>query len=336
VVSRSRNMPWFAGPSLLEYLETVETGAQAAAAGAPFRFPVQRVIRPDQDFRGYAGQIASGAVRPGDELCALPSGRRTRVKTISTFDGDLEIAHAPMSVTLTLEDELDLSRGDMLAHADSIPGASAHFETRLVWLNQRPLDLARRYLLKHTTQLVSARVTAPRRVDLLTLASEPADTLEMNDIATVEIETSKPLFFDPYERNRTTGSLVLIDLETNSTVAAGMIAKAVAAHAARPTGPVTAAERCARFGRPPAAIFVGPRDSLATLLERRLFDQGCAVVALRDPTEDALRAIEAAGLIAIATGTQGPPLPADDGRAAEEIMRRFFETEQNYDGGGGI
>src|ERR1035438_6588325 len=128
-----------------------------------------------------------------------------------------------MSGTLTLEDELDLSRGDMLSHTGNPLGAAAHFETRLVWLNQSPLDLSRRYLLKHTTQLVSARVSSVQRIDVHTLESEPVAALAMNDIATVEIETSKPLFFDPYEHNRATGSLVLIDLETNATVAAGMI-----------------------------------------------------------------------------------------------------------------
>ena len=336
VVERSRNMPWFEGPSLLEYLETVETGAQAAAIEQPFRFPVQRVIRPNQDFRGYAGQISSGTVRPGDEVCALPSGRHSRIKTITTFDGDLEAAFAPMSVTLTLEDELDLSRGDMLAHADRPLGAAAHFETRLVWLNQAPLDLSRRYLLKHTTQLVSARVSSPRRIDVHTLESEPAESLSMNDIATVEIETSKPLFFDPYERNRATGSLVLIDLETNATVAAGMIVGASAAHAARPAGPVTAAERRARYGHRPATVFVGQRESLATLLERRLFDRGCAAVVLRDATTEGLRALEIAGIIAIATGPDAPALPADDAHAADAVIKRLFEADPNFEVGGGI
>ena len=158
----------------------------------------------------------------------------------------------------------------------------------------------------------------------------------MNEIATVEIETSKPLFFDPYESNRATGSLVLIDLETNATVAAGMIVRAVAAHAARPTGPVTPAERRARFGHRPTTILVGPRESLATLLERRLFDRGCAAVVLPDATVDGLRALEAAGVIAIATGADGPALPLDDARAAEEIVTRLFEAEQNFEEGGGI
>ncbi|HUP02716.1 MAG TPA: sulfate adenylyltransferase subunit CysN [Bryobacteraceae bacterium] len=336
VVERSARMPWFQGPSLLEYLETVETGAQDAAAGQPFRFPVQRVIRPNQDFRGYAGQIASGAIRPGDEVCALPSGRHSRVRSIATFDGDLEEACAPMSVTLTLEDELDLSRGDMLAEAPKPPGAAAHFETRLVWLNQKPLDLKRRYLLKHTAQLVSARISAPQRIDVQTLQSAPAATLEMNDIATVEIETSKPLFFDPYVRNRITGSLVLIDVETNATVAAGMIVRAVAAHASKPSGPVTTAERRARFGHRPATLFVGPRESLAAVLERRLFDRGCMAVWMREATPEGLRALEAAGAIAIATSPEPLDLPESDARAADILIERLFEADQKFEKGGGI
>ena len=336
VVARSRNMPWFDGPSLLEYLETVETGAQAAAIDQPFRFPVQRVIRPNQDFRGYAGQIASGTVRPGDEVCALPSGRRSRIKTITTFDGDLDAAFAPMSVTLTLEDELDLSRGDMLAHADQParrrrpfrnppglagPGAARSFA---------PLSSE----THHAACLRARHGPAPDRRPHPCIRARR--DLAMNDIATVEIETSKALFFDPYERNRATGSLVLIDLETNATVAAGMIVQAAAAHTVRPAGPVTPAERRARFGHRPAMIYVGPRESLATLLERRLFDRGCAAVVFRNATADGLRALEAAGLIAIATGADGPALPADDAHAAEEILTRLFEAEQNFEEGGGI
>ncbi|MGD0500772.1 MAG: sulfate adenylyltransferase subunit CysN [Bryobacteraceae bacterium] len=332
VVSRSPNTPWYEGPSLLEYLETVEV--DGGTSREPFRFPVQRVIRPDQDFRGYAGQIASGTARPGDEICALPSGRRSRIKTITTFDGDLEAAYAPMSVTFTLEDELDLSRGDMLAHAASAPAAAAHVEARLVWMSEKPLDLARRYLLKHTTQLVPAGVSRPVRLDIHTLEPTPAATLELNEIGTVEIETGRPLFFDPYERNRITGALVLIDPESNATVAAGMIVQAVEGRTVRTAGPVTAAERRARYGHGPAAIFTGHRESLGELLERRLFDRGCAVVALRDATEDALRAAEAAGLIAIVAGGPEPDLPEDDALAAAQAINRLFD--ENWEKGGGI
>ncbi len=334
VVTRSRNMPWFDGPSLLEHLETVQPADRRS--GSPFRFAVQRVIRPNQDFRGYAGQVASGILRPGDEVAALPSGRRTRIRSIGTYDGDLDEAYAPMSVTLSLEDELDLSRGDMLASPQGLPGVSAHIEANLVWFNERPLDASRRYLLKHTTQLVSVRIRDLRhRVNIQTLEPEAAETLVMNEIGVVEFETGKPLFFDPYDANRITGSLVLIDAESNATVAAGMIIGASAAHVHRHSGPVTAEERVAHFGHGAAVIPV-PRASLAELLERRLFDRGYGVIWLRNATVDGLRAVQAAGLIAIVAGEGSAGLPENDSRAVDEILARLFDAAQNWELGGGI
>jgi sulfate adenylyltransferase subunit 1 len=233
VVSHSQNMPWYHGPALLEHLETVEIDDPAARAA--FRFPVQRVVRPDHTFRGYAGQIASGSVQPGDEITVVGSQRRSRVKTISTFDGDLDEAWAPMSVTLTLEDEIDISRGDLLA-TGALPVTSRHFEATLVWMNERPLDPARRYLIKHTTQLVPAEIAAVRhRVNVGTLEGEPAETLEMNHIGVVEIDAMRPLFFDAYRQNHRTGSFVVIDAQTNATVGAGMIARET--HARRTVSP---------------------------------------------------------------------------------------------------
>jgi sulfate adenylyltransferase subunit 1 len=333
VVERSRRMPWFEGPSLLEYLETVDAGDVRNAE--PFRMAVQRVIRPNQDFRGYAGQVASGVLRPGDEVCALPSGRRSRVRAITTFDGELEEAFAPMSVTVTLEDELDLSRGDMLAAAAEPPGTAAHIEANLVWFNERPLDPARRYLLKHTTQLVSARVRAlHHRVNIQTLEPDAAESLAMNEIGVVEIETGRPLFFDPYESNRVTGSLVLIDAETNATVAAGMIRRA-AAHWRRHSGAVTAEERAGRLGHEPAVVEV-PRASLAELVERRLFERGCGVVWLRQASVQALDAVREAGLIAIVVTDAPSALSPHDLPAADEIVSRLLNTAQNFEWGGGI
>src|SRR5258708_24181988 len=288
VVRRSRNMPWFDGPSLLESLQTADI--DRVSTGDAFRFPIQPVLRPDQTFRGYAGQIASGTVRPGDTVYALPSGRTTRVKTISTFDGDVEIARAPMSVTLTLDDELDLSRGDMLAPPGLLPHVARRFEARLVWMNENPLHAARRYLLKHTTQLVAAEITALRfRIDVNTLAEERAESLEMNSIGLVEIETAKPLFFDAYERNRVTGGFILIDRDTNATVAAGMIVQAaVASRRMRAAGPGTAEERRARDGNRPAGVSIGPREKLAHLIERRPFHEGCVVTVVRGARDESL------------------------------------------------
>jgi sulfate adenylyltransferase large subunit len=233
VVGRSAAMPWYHGPSLLEHLETVEI--EGPEGETPFRFPVQRVARPDAEFRGYAGQIASGSVQPGDEVTVARTGRRSRVKSISTFDGDLDEAWAPMSVTLTLEDEIDISRGDLIS-AGTPPAASRHFEATLVWFNERALDRERRYLLKHTTQLVPAEIAAVKhRVNVGTLEGEAAETLEMNHIGVVEIATTRPVFFDAYRRNHRTGCFVVIDAQSNATVAAGMISRETAAR--RAVGP---------------------------------------------------------------------------------------------------
>src|SRR3954451_3948686 len=233
VVSRSAKTPWYHGPSRLEHLETVEL--DDASASAPFRFPVQRVARPDADFRGYAGQIASGSVEPGNEITVVRTGRKSRVKTISTFDGNLDEAWAPMSVPLPLEDELDISRGDLIA-AGPLPIASRHFEATIVWFNEHALDTQRRYLLKHTSQLVPAEITTVKhRVNVGTLAPEPAETLEINHIGVVEIDATRPIFFDSYKQVHRTGCFVVIDAQTNATVGAGMISRET--HARRPAGP---------------------------------------------------------------------------------------------------
>jgi sulfate adenylyltransferase large subunit len=226
VVDRGLNMPWYDGPTLLEYLETVPTGHDAA--GAPFRLPIQRVIRPHQHYRGFAGQIASGSVWPGDRVIALPSGKTSRVKSITTFDGDLARAMAPMSIAVTLEDELDISRGEMLAAAHQPPAVAADFVASLVWMDGQPLDPGKSYLLKHTSQTVKARVKAIRhRVNMQTLDHEPAATLELNSIGVVEVETTRPLFLDTYASQRLTGSFILIDAVSHATVAAGMVREVV-------------------------------------------------------------------------------------------------------------
>jgi len=203
-------------------------------------------------------------------------------------------------------------------------------------MNDRPLERGRRYLLKHTTQLVAAEITALRfRIDVNTLAEERAETLEMNAIGVVEIETSKPLFFDAYERNRVTGSFILIDRETNATVAAGMIVQAaVGARSVVPEGPVTSEERRARFGHGAAVVSVGRREKLALLLERRLFEDGCAVTLLRTPGEEVIHAVQAAGLIAIVVDSTDAALPNDDQRAADEICSRLFDSLHGAEGEG--
>ena len=236
VVAPSARMPWYHGPSLLEHLETVPIAHDANLA--QMRFPVQYVIRPDLHFRGYAGQVASGIVRPGDTVKVLPSGWTTRVKSIVTWDGELPQAFTPLSVTLCLEDELDISRGDMLVAAGPEgfpegarpPAVSNRLEATVVWMNQKPLQPERPYLVKHTTQQVRGRVREIRhRVDVDTLRHESAAELRLNEIGVVELETHRPLFFDPYRQNRATGSFILIDPVTNETMGAGMISKALSA-----------------------------------------------------------------------------------------------------------
>ena len=229
VISSSDRTPWFAEPSLLEYLETVEV--DHALAAKPFRFPVQLVLRPTHDFRGYAGQILSGTIVPGDMVTAWPSGLTSRVKRIVSWDGDLEIAHSPMSVTLVLEDEIDISRGDVLAVGD--PYVAQRFEAEIVWMDERPLDPARVYLLKQTTRTVTAEVD--RRFML-------------NQIASAHVATSRPLIFDRYGENRATGSFILIDPTTNFTAGAGMIVNVAGERTATAAKP-SAAERLARLAR---------------------------------------------------------------------------------------
>jgi sulfate adenylyltransferase large subunit len=229
VIRPSAETPWFTGAPLLEYLETVEV--DRTTTGHPFRMPVQLVLRPNHEFRGYAGQIASGTIRPGDPITVWPSGRQTRVKRIVTWDGDLDLAHAPMSVTLTLEDELDISRGDLLA--TTVPQIGRRVSAHVVWMDERPLDPRRVYLLKHASRVVTAELDS---------------TLALNDIGLVTVTASRPFVFDPYAENRGTGSFVVIDPATNATAGAGMIVRRLDEDRAGTRG-IDAADRLARAAR---------------------------------------------------------------------------------------
>ncbi|MEQ1353820.1 MAG: sulfate adenylyltransferase subunit CysN [Candidatus Acidiferrum sp.] len=287
IVERSDQMPWWVGPTLLEYLETVSIAGRAPAQAV--RFPVQYVLRPDASFRGFAGQIAGGTIRPGDALTALPSGRQTRVQSIVTYDGPLDEAFAPMSVALKLEDEIDLSRGDMLVSPHTPPHVSKRFQAMVVWMNAQPLEPGRNYLIKQTTREVRGRITRIRhRMNINTLEPEAVQRLEINDIAAVELETSTPLFFDFYRQNRTTGSFIVIDPLTNSTLGAGMIREDLpedvdmppAAEQQRPRALVTPLERHRRHGHYPAIILTGAHAALAKPLERALFEAGFEVIVI--------------------------------------------------------
>jgi bifunctional enzyme CysN/CysC len=287
VAARSPAMPWYQGPSLLEYLETVEVGRRRAQG--PFRFPVQLVLRPHQDFRGFAGQIASGTVRPGDEVVALPSGRRSRVRAVHAFEGDLPEARAPRSVTLVLEDEIDVSRGDMLAAPSAPPTVTREVEVDLVWMDDAPLDPDRPYLVRHTTRGVRGRVAEVLwRTDVNSLDRVPTRALALNEIGRVRLTTAQPLCADPYEANRAAGAFVLVDLETNHTVAAGMIREArplTGPEALVPGGRVDRAAREASLGYRAAAVWLAGlagsgKAELAQTLEARLFRQGIHAYAV--------------------------------------------------------
>ena len=293
LVARSERTPWYFGPTLLEHLETVPL--RQAQGTEAFRFPVQSVIRPDRTFRGFAGRVASGAIRPGDAVLALPSGQQTRVQTIVSYDGDLEEAVASQSVVVKLEREIDLSRGDMLVSPVNPPQVSKRFAAMLVWLNAEPMRLNQTYLLKHAGRQVKAKATGIRfRVDVNNLTEHPASELEMNGIADVEFEASVPLFFDPYTVNRTTGSFILIDAISNATVGAAMICENLSRSAdgnpqtgnflevAGKSGAVTAEERTRRHGHRSATFSVIGNRALAERLERALFERGFQAVLVND------------------------------------------------------
>lgn len=222
VVELSENMKWYTGKPLLEFLETVHIGSDKNFED--FRYPVQYVLRPNLDFRGFSSTVASGIVRKGDEVIALPSMKRSRIKSIVTYDGELDFAFPPQAVTITLEDEIDISRGEMLVHPDNLPIVSRNFEAMLVWMDEKRMDPEEQFFIKHTTNLARIKIDKIRyKVNVNTMEQSPAQALELNEIARVIFSTGKPLFFDPYKKNKNTGAFILIDPITNNTCAVGMI-----------------------------------------------------------------------------------------------------------------
>jgi bifunctional enzyme CysN/CysC len=298
VVVQSPHTPWYTGSTLMNLLETVYIGSDRNFED--FRFPVQNVLRPNLNFRGFAGTIASGILRQGDEVMALPSRKTSRVKSIVTYDGDLSEAFTPQSVTVTLEDEIDISRGDMLVRPGNVPQVGQKFEAMVVWMAEEPLVPGKSYWVKQTTRLTPGTISTLRyRVDVNTMHRQDAPTLGLNEIGRCTVTTSQPLSFDSYRRNRATGAFILIDRLTNSTVGAGMILdraadggrhdhwddEPVSGNLAEEQSNVTDAERQARFGQQPATVLLtgltgAGKTTIAYALERRLFDQGRAVVVL--------------------------------------------------------
>jgi bifunctional enzyme CysN/CysC len=296
VVTTSKHMPWYQGPPLMPLLETVYIGSDRNLED--FRLPVQYVLRPNLDFRGFSGTIASGIIRKGDEIMSLPSRKTSRVKSIVTYDGELEEAFAPQSITVTLEDEIDTSRGDMLVRPGNLPRVDNRFEATIVWMNEEPMLPGKQYLFKQTTRVVPGMVTTLRyRIDVNTLHREPAPTLALNEIGRCQVTLTQPICYDAYKRNRSTGSFIIIDRLTNATVAAGMILDRAgdgprdhwddepALHLHGEESKVTAEERSMRLGQKPATVlFTGltgsGKTTIAYALERRLFDQGRSAVVL--------------------------------------------------------
>jgi bifunctional enzyme CysN/CysC len=332
VVTASTDMPWYQGGPLLHQLETITVGGRANRID--FRFPVQFVIRPDQTFRGYAGTIASGSVKSGDEIVVLPSGYATRVKAIETFDGARPAAVAGDAVVLTTVDELDISRGDMIVRPGNLPTAAARFDAYLCWMDAEPLAVNRSYLLRHTTRQLQAFVTRIQyRLDVDTLHREPVQTLGLNDIGRVEITTGRPLFFDSYRTNMATGGFILIDPRSNATVAAGMIRgpasqrdwPKVTARAAGQEAPgdsnIPRSEREAVNAHRAAVVWLtglsgAGKTTIAREVEKRLFDIGCRTMLLDG---DQLRRGLCADL------GFSPQDRGENIRRAGEVARLFFE-----------
>jgi bifunctional enzyme CysN/CysC len=297
VVDPSPNMPWYRGSTLMSFLESVYIGSDRNLED--FRLPIQYVNRPNLDFRGFCGTVASGILRKGDPIMVLPSKRTSKVKRIVTQDGDLDEAFCPQSITVVLDDEVDCSRGDMIVRPGNVPKSSNQFDATIVWLNADALLPGKSYLFKHTSQTIPGQIDSLRyRVDVNTLHRSPAPELQLNEIGRCSITLSQSIYFDAYKRNRSTGAFIIIDRLTNATVGAGMITDR---DTARPKAAwesteqdsaktesmteVNPQERSARFGQSPATVlFTGltgtGKSTLARAVERALFDQGRAVMVL--------------------------------------------------------
>ncbi len=294
VVERSTAMPWYTGPTLLDYLETVPLAL--AETSGPLRFPVQLVVRPDANFRGFAGRVERGELHPGLSVRALPSGLVTRVRRLVTFDGELKGARSPQSVIVELEEEIDLSRGEMLVAVDQVaPLSSTRLRAMCVWMHEQPLLPGATCLLKHTTRIVRATVRAIRyRVDVSSAEQIDAREIAMNEIAEIELDTSLPLFFDPYTENRSTGSFILIDALSNATLGAGMLLAPLDAEPARSASNAT----------PWLILLPGDGERLQAL-QSQLAGEGKAAVLVDDaliPTASlpgVVRALHLAGVIAL-------------------------------------
>lgn len=329
VVNRSEKSPWYEGKTLMEVLETVEIADDQNFDD--FRMPVQLVCRPNLDFRGFQGTIASGVINVGDEITVLPSGKSSKIKEIVTYDGNIDQAFAAMAVTLTFEDEIDCSRGDVIVKSDNLPQSAEKIDAHIVWMDEDALTPGKEYIIKHNTNSTTGRVSTLRhRVDVNTLEQKHAAQLALNEIGLCELTLSKPICFDDYQTNKGTGAFIIIDRLTNITVGAGMIhvSDKVESINLDELTAVSQEEREARFGQTGQVILLsGEQASLAAALERLLFNQGRAVAIVDENSSGSDAAHNAAvasafakaGLIAICALESG---------FDQEIIDSAFEGTQ--------
>ncbi|WP_411726814.1 sulfate adenylyltransferase subunit CysN [Methyloglobulus sp.] len=304
VVNRSDNMPWFTGLPLMEALNTIQIANDHNFDDA--RFPVQYVNRPNLDFRGFCGTVASGVFHKGDVITALPSGKSSKIKAIVTYNGDIPEAFPPMAVTFTLEDEIDVSRGDMLIGKDqAAPVVSDKFRASIVWMAEKPLTPGRQYAIKLATRKVYGSISLiHHRIDVNTLEHHDANELKLNEIGSCTVSVNAPVVFDPYKNSKWTGSFIIIDRLSNGTFGAGMITGITGDEALQP---VSAAERAARFSQTATAIALTGTNAktLAYQLERKLFDNGHAATILEIPSAALVVAIKNAGLLCLCIENSG-------------------------------
>ncbi|MDN5543133.1 MAG: sulfate adenylyltransferase subunit CysN [Acinetobacter sp.] len=323
VVNKSPNTPWYTGETLMGTLESVEINRSSVTND--FRFPVQYVNRPNLDFRGFCGTVALGDVSVGDKIVALPSGKSSTVKEIVTYDGNLERAVAGQAVTLTLNDEIDISRGNVLVRADqAAPEISRSVNATVVWMADQPLVIGKLYNLKVGTQTVPAKVTAINyRTNVNTLEKVQVDSLELNAIANVTVEFDAPVVFDRYQDSRYTGSFIFIDRLNNVTIGAGMVEESVewSAH----SNPVTAEDRAARLGQKPAAVTVSVKAlENALVLENLLIQQGVVAIAKAGLTADQVALVRETGVVVVTDLVDGTDV-AFTQDAVEELADKIVE-----------
>jgi bifunctional enzyme CysN/CysC len=297
VVNKSENMPWYTGKSMMETLETIEIASDHNFADA--RFPVQYVNRPNLDFRGFCGTIASGVFHKGDQITALPSGKTSTIKSIVTYDGELEKAFPPMAVTFTLSSEIDISRGDMIVASGSEPMIADSFKASIVWMAEKAMTPGRQYIIKLATRSVSGSIsTIHHRIDVNTLEHHDANELKLNEISSCSLSVNAPVVFDAYKKSKGTGSFIVIDRLSNVTVGAGMITGVTDDSDLKP---VSAEERAARFSQTATAISLNGANAQEVVyqLERHLFDNGHAATILETFNAEFVPVIKHAGLICL-------------------------------------